>query len=315
MQGKLSLTTPAHVFAASPTIRKGVVDKLKVRRVETNGYEAVEDDNTSAFPHNQLQMLPVCSRPAAAWQWLEDSSDTDDEQVEAHLQTILPRCPLSYCLPLHELDILVQGTIKVSAIYDTGLQIVVIRHDIIQALGASVNEQQLIKMEGANGATNWTVGCAEFLTMQVGSVLFKIHAHVVEDASYGLLLEWPFQQALLCRFEDLPSGKVELSVCGPVNEAHRVYIPTRPRVGRAPAIQILLIKNHTPFPSPPAGTPLISVSPTPLKVFKYKKVAQKIRPVPAMLPEGFQNIRQIPEDPLLSLSLLPTHPPDFSPGE
>jgi len=30
MQGKLSLTTPTHVFAASPAIRKDVVDKLKV---------------------------------------------------------------------------------------------------------------------------------------------------------------------------------------------------------------------------------------------------------------------------------------------
>ena len=38
MQSKLSLTTPAHIFAASPTIRKDVVDKLKVRRVETNEY-------------------------------------------------------------------------------------------------------------------------------------------------------------------------------------------------------------------------------------------------------------------------------------
>jgi len=41
MQGKLALTTLAHVFAASPAIRKDVVDKLKVRRVETNEYKVV----------------------------------------------------------------------------------------------------------------------------------------------------------------------------------------------------------------------------------------------------------------------------------
>jgi len=41
MQGKLSLTTLAHVFAASPTIRKDVVNKLKVQRIETNEYEVV----------------------------------------------------------------------------------------------------------------------------------------------------------------------------------------------------------------------------------------------------------------------------------
>jgi len=41
MQGKLALTTLAHVFAASPAICKDVIDKLKVRCVETNEYEVV----------------------------------------------------------------------------------------------------------------------------------------------------------------------------------------------------------------------------------------------------------------------------------
>ena len=30
IEGKLSLTTPAHIFTASPTIQKGVVKKLKL---------------------------------------------------------------------------------------------------------------------------------------------------------------------------------------------------------------------------------------------------------------------------------------------
>ena len=41
LQGKLSLTTPAHVLAASSTIRKDMFNRLKVQRVETNEYEAV----------------------------------------------------------------------------------------------------------------------------------------------------------------------------------------------------------------------------------------------------------------------------------
>jgi len=47
MQGKLSLTTPTYVFAASPTIRKDVVDKLKVWHVEANEYKAVSVVNPS----------------------------------------------------------------------------------------------------------------------------------------------------------------------------------------------------------------------------------------------------------------------------
>jgi len=47
----------------------------------------------------------------------------------------------------------------------------------------------------------------------------------------------------------------------------------------------------------------------------YKKVAKKVHPVPTTLPEDFRNICHIPEDPLLSLPPLLTHPPDFISGQ
>ena len=106
--------------------------------------------------------------------------------------------PTDLCLPLQELNILVGSSIKTPAIFDTGLQIVVIRLDLVQSLRVYINTQQLIEMEGANGTTNWMVGCAENLMLQVGDVLFKIHAHITKHTSFGLLLGRPFQQALLC---------------------------------------------------------------------------------------------------------------------
>ena len=48
--------------------------------------------------------------------------------------------------------------------------------------------------------------------------------------------------------------------------------------------------------------------------FAYKKVSKKVHPVAASLPEDFRIIRRRPEDPLLSLPPLPTHPPPFTPG-
>jgi len=81
-------------------------------------------------------------------------------------------------------------------------------------------------MEGANGTTNWTVGCVESLTMQVGNVSVNVHAHVIKNTNFSLLLGHPFQQTLLCCFEDLPSGKVEVSIQDPADIAHRVYMPT-----------------------------------------------------------------------------------------
>ncbi|VDC00593.1 unnamed protein product [Peniophora sp. CBMAI 1063] len=47
----------------------------------------------------------------------------------------------------------------------------------------------------------------------------------------------------------------------------------------------------------------------------YKPVDRKIRPVPGIFPQEAAVERRIPEDPLLSLPTLPTHPPDFEPTE
>jgi len=90
-----------------------------------------------------------------------------------------------------------------------------------------------------------------------------------------------------------------------------------------PAVKIISIVDR----SPPSSLPLNSFgialhacpppppSCNPSLVYKYKKVDQKVRPVPSTLPEDFRNIHHIPIDPLLSLPPLPPHPPDFSPGE
>ena len=46
----------------------------------------------------------------------------------------------------------------------------------------------------------------------------------------------------------------------------------------------------------------------------YKPVDRKHQPVPATFPEDARVTRQFPEDPLLSLKPLSTHPPDFIPS-
>jgi len=85
MQGKLSLTTPAHVFAASHAVRKNIAEKLKVRKVETNEYEAVLSED-----------------PAARRTTLhEDSFD-----ILQHYPTTVALKP-AFCLPLQEIDVLV----------------------------------------------------------------------------------------------------------------------------------------------------------------------------------------------------------------
>ena len=62
MEGKLSLATPAHILTTSPMIHKELVEKLKVRQVETNLYKWLQDTEReldAAFP---LTLLVTSAR-------------------------------------------------------------------------------------------------------------------------------------------------------------------------------------------------------------------------------------------------------------
>ena len=50
-----------------------------------------------------------------------------------------------------------------------------------------------------------------------------------------------------------------------------------------------------------------------VQVFKYKKVENRVRPVPAVMPEDVKVHRTFPQDPLENLPILPTHAPEFIP--
>ena len=126
----------------------------------------------------------------------------------------------------------------------------------------------------------------------------------------------------------------------PTNPACRVYIPACLRKGCIASIKVLSIISETngsvdslsstpdvpcspvdivqcAHDAPPAPCLLPPLPPPDAAAFAlaYKKVANKVRPIAAMLPEDFRNIRRIPVDPLLLLMPLLTHLPDFTPSE
>ncbi|KAF8257113.1 hypothetical protein EI94DRAFT_1819005 [Lactarius quietus] len=115
LNGKLALTTPAHVLAASPTIRKELCEKLRPRHVEMSW---IEDVSLSVAP---LSVMEVATR----------------------------RAP-EYSLPLREVDILINHTVFEAGVLDQGSQIVLIRKDLAQEAGAHINTMNQIDMEGAN---------------------------------------------------------------------------------------------------------------------------------------------------------------------
>ena len=224
-----------------------------------------------------------------------------------------------YSLALQEVDITLAGISSEPGVIDPGSQIVVIRQDLAQEIKAPVNLARRLEMEGANGVSNWTVGCTEYLPMRISDISFSLHAHVVEHAPFRLLLGRPFQHMLKAHLEDLPDGTFHMSICDPSNTQRRIYIPSKPRKAHVASLRILSCASITASPLYLAYQPTLTPTPPPTDLLAaslaYKKVAKKVRPVPASLPEDFRNVRRIPVNPLLSLAPLPTLPPPFTPGE
>ena len=143
------LTTPPHILAASPTIRKELSKKIQPQQVET---KSVKEVSTSDTPISVMEV---------AAQWVPE-----------------------YSLPLHEVDIRINSTVLEAGILDQSSQIVLIWKDLAQEAGACINTRHQIDMEGANGTVTKTLGCAENLSMQIGDIEFKIHTHVVDHAPF-----------------------------------------------------------------------------------------------------------------------------------
>jgi len=178
--------TPAHLYTTSPSVCKEISEQLRICCVKVTLYEEPSDH------------LPLAAEPSSCF------------------RTILTHLPEpAYSLPLQEINVAFGNGSAEPGLLDPGSQIVVIRKDLTQELNAHINAGLQIEMEGANSATNWTLGCAENIPMHIGGVSFKLHAHVVECAPFWLLLGRPFQHQVLCSLDPLPDGSLKVFIRDP----------------------------------------------------------------------------------------------------
>jgi len=145
----------------------------------------------------------------------------------------------TYSLPLQEIDVAFGNGSAEPGLLDPGSQIVVICKDLAQELNTHINAGLRIEMEGANSATNWTLGCAENIPMRIGGVSFKLHAHVVERAPFRLLLGRPFQHQVLCSLDPLPDGSLEVFIRDPSDISRRILVPSRARTAQVASIRVV----------------------------------------------------------------------------
>ncbi len=120
-----------------------------------------------------------------------------------------------FTLALQEVNVEINGKTISASILNQGSQIIAMHADLAHEVGTLINPRRRLEMEGANSSTSWTLGCAENLSMRIGDVSFHVHAYVVENAPFRLLLGRPFHSLLLTKLEDNLDGSVNLTICKP----------------------------------------------------------------------------------------------------
>ena len=295
--------TPGELLAVSPDLRRLFVDSCKVNRI----------------PVYSATMGPV-------------SSPLDAASLVAQVTPL-------YTAPIMELDVKLAGKHPEVGLYDTGAELVCISATAAKELKLPFNPDRSLCMRDANGGTKTTFGVVENLEVQINGISILVHAWIIENPPYRLLLGRPFQVAASADTED--AGDV-LIIVDPGKPGHRLRIPMRAHnSSHLPGSLFLsvdgaaseLLPDHTvaAVPScgaiPPPSIPHLASVASPLSKaylidtyditkpvlgLRYKPVERRVHPVATTLPEAARPQRRFPEDPLTTLPAITPFPPPIT---
>ena len=295
--------TPGELLAVSPDLRKLFVESCKV---------------------NRIPVYSVTSEPVSH---------------SCHAASLVAQVTPLYTAPIMELDVKLAGKHPEVGLYDTGAELVCISAVAAKELKLPFNPDRKLCMRDANGGTKTTFGVVENLNVQINGISVLVHAWIIDNAPYRLLLGRPFQLAANADTEE--AGDV-LVIEDPGKTGHRLRIPMRPHTNTQQPHSLFLstdavIQELLPSHSavtvqahgvvPPSLIPHLSSVASPLSRsyfadtyewtvpalgLRYKTVDRKVRPVPTTLPEAARPKRRFPDDPLNSLSPMNRHPPSIT---
>ncbi|KAH9983622.1 hypothetical protein BJV74DRAFT_713818, partial [Russula compacta] len=83
-----------------------------------------------------------------------------------------------------------------------------------------------LEMESTSGSRSWTLGCTEYLIMQIRGTSFKLHTHIIPEVPFCLLLGHPFQKLLCSTLEDTLDGRINIMIHDPCNHDCKTSVPT-----------------------------------------------------------------------------------------
>ena len=256
------------------------------------------------------------------------------------LSTAVPPPLIEYSTPLRELKVTLNGIHEELGLLDDGSEIVVIREDIWKASQAKINSQIKTRMQTANGSIQEMPGCVEMLEIDIEGVKTWVHAFVIPDAPYRILLGCPWQRHVRLK-KDEDDDDVYITIRDPCNHSNLRRIATTPRPFQGPPNSLAFLTavrasvshalQRAGFSASTAqAAPRMQIAAMPFTeeilraqytldhirhTFAYKKVANRVKPVATTMPQHARIIRRFPEDPLLTLPFLSPHPPEFTEGK
>jgi hypothetical protein len=210
--------TPAHILAASPPVRKELVERLRPRRVETASFEQADGDDS-----DPVSVLELAAKREA-----------------------------EFSLPLREIDVLVNNCSTEAGVLDQGSQIIVIREDLANEVGAHINTRRTLRMEGRK----WQHFSHDGLCRGLRDASVTFHSPFMLTSSVqhhsASSSGRPFHHLLLCRLEDHPD-RVDVSIRDPADPARSIAVPSRAR--QAAQVGFVTTLPAKSDPSPHAWKP------------------------------------------------------------
>lgn len=122
--------------------------------------------------------------------------------------------------------------IEPECVLDGGAQVVLMRRDIWEKLQVPMTTNKAIRMESANTGLTTTLGLIENHPVQLGAITIYLQIHVVEEASFEVLLGRPFFDITNCSEVSRVGGSHLIHIRDPKDGTPYVF-PTQTRGDRA----------------------------------------------------------------------------------
>lgn len=206
--------------------------------------QVLEKSLNATFEISNKQLLATC--PPARKQYRElvtskrvpvNSLEPAEPEVLAVepapvLHTYCPRPPPSTAaelLPIRSVSAIVQDQFDVECLLDQGAVVCLIREDMWARLALEIDVNNTMSLEAANTGQVQTMGVIKGVKFRIAGINLSLHAHVVQNCPFEILLGRPFFALTECETKDFKSGDQHITITDPDDESQRRKIATSVR--------------------------------------------------------------------------------------